>query len=83
MADLEKLKLSGLFWEGDKNEEGFFVYFSLRLAALKPKGFLTEGFEQQWKALSLAARRSRGQEVCLSSLSAPMHYLGFVHNAII
>ena len=26
MADLEKFKLSGLFWEGDKNEEGFFVF---------------------------------------------------------
>ena len=26
MADLEKYKLSSLFWEGDKNEEGFFVY---------------------------------------------------------
>ena len=26
MADLEKAKLSSLFWEGDKNEEGFFVF---------------------------------------------------------
>ena len=26
MADLEKYKLSSLFWEGDKNGEGFFVY---------------------------------------------------------
>ena len=26
MADLEKFKLSSLFWEGDKNEEGFFVF---------------------------------------------------------
>ena len=26
MADLEKFKLSSLFWEGDKNEEGFFVH---------------------------------------------------------
>ena len=26
MADLEKYKLSSLYWEGDKNEEGFFVY---------------------------------------------------------
>ena len=26
MADLEKYKLSRLYWEGDKNEEGFFVY---------------------------------------------------------
>ena len=25
MAGLEKFKLSSLFWEGDKNEEGFFV----------------------------------------------------------
>ena len=26
MAELEKCKLSSLHWEGDKNEEGFFVY---------------------------------------------------------
>ena len=26
MADLEKYELSSLYWEGDKNEEGFFVY---------------------------------------------------------
>ena len=29
MADLEKYKLSSLFWEGDKNEEGFFVYLEI------------------------------------------------------
>ena len=26
MADLEKFKLSSLHWEGDKNEDGFFVF---------------------------------------------------------
>ena len=26
MTELEKCKLSRLYWEGDKNEEGFFVY---------------------------------------------------------
>ena len=26
MADLERFKLSNLFWDGDKDEDGFFVF---------------------------------------------------------
>ena len=26
MADLERFKLSNLFWEGDKNEDGFYIF---------------------------------------------------------
>ena len=47
MVDLEKNKLSSLYWESDKNEEGFFVYLenfgSMRMVRATASGHHLEG----------------------------------------
>ena len=42
MADLEKYKLSSLYWESDKNEEAFFVYSEH--APIRKSGLWALGF---------------------------------------
>ena len=64
MSDLERFKLSNVFWEGDKNEDGFYIFLE-NMVRSTGTGFHLEGMLDSKLRRALAAMSQGSAPSCL------------------